>query len=93
MITCQKYHGEPRRFSDSEASILDVWSSLSVEEGLSLLGPDEVEDLGLPLLPLVDPPQAQDVEHDGQEHHQDADGEEVVVVNEGGAQPAGVVLA
>lgn len=71
----------------------DAGSTLSGEERLPLLRPEEVEGLGLPLLALVDPPQAQDVERDGQEHHQDADGEQVVVVDEGGAQPTGVVLA
>lgn len=65
----------------------------SGQESLPLLHPEEVQGLGLPLLPLVDPPQAQDVEQDGQQHHQDAHGEQVVVVDEGGAQPAGVALA
>lgn len=64
----------------------------SGEEGLSLLHPEEVQGLGLPLLPLVDPPQAQDVEQDGEHHDQDAEREQVVVVDEGGAQPAGVTL-
>lgn len=64
----------------------------SGEEGLSLLGPQEVEGLGLALLALVDPPQAQDVEQDGEQHHQDAQRQQVVVVDEGGAQPAGVAL-
>lgn len=40
----------------------------------------------------MDPPQAQDVEQDGEQHHQDAEGQQVVVVEEGGAQPAGVAL-
>lgn len=64
----------------------------SGEEGLSLFSPEEVQGVCLPLLPLVDPPQAQDVEQDGQHHHQDAEREQVVVVDEGGAQPAGVAL-
>ncbi len=77
---------------------LSVWNVtsqtyLSGEEGLSLFSPEEVQGLGLPLLPLVDPPQAQDVEQDGQHHHQDAEREQVVVVDEGGAQPAGVALS
>lgn len=55
-----------------------VWSLpsqtyFSGEESLSLFHPEEVQDLGLPLLPLVNPPQAQDVEQDGQHHHQDAE--------------------
>ena len=41
----------------------------------------------------MDPPQAKDVEQDGQQHRQDAECEEVVVVDKGGAQPAGVVLS
>lgn len=68
------------------------WRCGSGEEGLSLLGPQEVEGLGLALLALVDPPQAQDVEQDGEQHHQDAQRQQVVVVDEGGAQPAGVAL-
>lgn len=64
----------------------------SGEEGLALLHPEEVQGFGLALLPPVDPPQAQDVEQDGQQHHQDAEGQQVVVVDEGGAQPAGVAL-
>lgn len=40
----------------------------------------------------MDPPQAQDVEQDGEHHDQDAEREQVVVVDEGGAQPAGVTL-
>lgn len=64
----------------------------SRQESLSLLSPEKVQGLCLPLLPLVDPPQAQDVEQDGQHHDQDAEREEVVVVDEGGAQPAGVAL-
>lgn len=76
---------------------LSVWSlpsqtDFSGEEGLSLLGPEKVQGLGLPLLPLVDPPQAQDVEQDGQHYDQDAEREQVVVVDKGGAQPAGVAL-
>lgn len=46
---------------------------MSGEEGLSLLHPQQVQGLGLSLLPLVDPPQAQDVEQDGEQHHQDAE--------------------
>lgn len=64
----------------------------SGQKSLSFLGPEKVQGLCLPLLPLVDPPQAQDVEQDGQHHDQDAEREQVVVVDEGGAQPAGVVL-
>lgn len=40
----------------------------------------------------MDPPQAQYVEQDGEQHHQDAERQHVVVVDEGGAQPAGVAL-
>lgn len=65
----------------------------SGEESFSLFGPEEVQGLDLPLLALVDPPQAKDVEQDGQQHHQDAEREEVVVVDKGGAQPAGVALS
>ncbi|KAF3852772.1 hypothetical protein F7725_006127 [Dissostichus mawsoni] len=44
-----------------------------------LLGPQQLEGLALPLLPLVDPPQTQDVQQDGQHHHQHTQGEQVVV--------------
>lgn len=64
----------------------------SGEQSLSLLDPEKVQDLGLPQLPLMDPPQAQDVQQDGEHHHQDAEREQVVIVDEGGAEPAGVVL-
>lgn len=82
---------------DTRPCRLSVWNLpsqtyFSGEEGLSLFSPEEVQGLGLPLLPLVDPPQTQDVEQDGQHHHQDAEREQVVVVDEGGAQPAGVAL-
>lgn len=63
----------------------------SRQQHLALLGPQQVEGLGLPLLPLVDPPQAQDVEQDGEQHHQDAQRQHVVGGQEGGAQPAGGV--
>lgn len=70
-----------------------VSPAASREERLALFGPEEVQGFGLALLPLVDPPQAQDVEQDGEQHHQDAERQQVMVVDEGGAQPAGVVLA
>lgn len=67
-------------------------TGVSGQEKFSLLSPEEIQGLSLPLLALVDPPQAQNIEQDGEQHHQDAEGEKVVVVDEGRAQPAGVSL-
>lgn len=41
----------------------------------------------------MNPPQTQDVEQDCQNHHQEAEREQMVVVDERGPQPAGVTLS